>query len=470
MAHNVIDVPSAELERQKKIMKRMAEYTAALPEAPLAMVDTYGCQQNEADSEKIRGMLHEMGYRFTDNEYDADLIVINTCAVREHAEMRALGNVGALVHAKKAKPGQLIALCGCMVTQEQVALKVKKSYPHVDLVFGTHELYRFPELLEKTVKPHKGRIFEVRQIDGERFEGLPSYRIHDVKAWLSVMYGCNNFCSYCIVPYVRGRERSRSAQNVIDEARQIIDAGYKEITLLGQNVNSYGKDLDEGRDFAYLIEEINKIPGEFVIRFMTSHPKDATQRLFDTLANCEKAERHIHLPFQSGSSRVLQAMNRRYTREQYIELVEAARRTIPGVALTSDVIVGFPGETEEEFNETLSLVEQIRFDMLFTFIYSPRHGTPAAQMPDPFTRAEKQVWFDRLLEAQSRISAETQAAHVGKEYRVLIDGKNSSNGKLTARTSCNRLVHLDEPESLIGTFQNVRIKSNTTWSLEGELI
>ena len=469
MSHKIAEVPAEELERQKKIMEQVAEHSASLPVPPLALVDTYGCQQNEADSEKIRGMLSEMGYRFTDDERQADLIVINTCAVREHAEMRVLGNVGALVHAKKARPGQIIAICGCMVTQGHMAEKIKNSFRHVDLVFGTHELYRFPELLKRCIEPHKGRIFEVRQIDGERFEGLPSYRTNSVKAWLSIMYGCNNFCTYCVVPYVRGRERSRRAGDVVDEARRIIDLGYKEITLLGQNVNSYGLDLDEGVDFAELLERINAIPGEFVIRFMTSHPKDASQRLFDTIAACEKVERHIHLPFQSGSSRVLQAMNRRYTREGYIGLVERARSTIPGVAITSDVIVGFPGETEEEFNETLSLVEQLRFDMLFTFIYSPRVGTPAASMPDPYTREEKQVWFDRLLEAQNSISAQTQAAHVGKSYRVLLDGVNS-DGRLTARTSCNRLVHIKASPGLVGSFQNVRITGSSTWSLDGELL
>ena len=468
MSYPLKEISAGELARQKEIMARVAAANAALAEPPLAMVDTYGCQQNEADSEKIRGMLHEMGYVFTDSETDADLIVINTCAVREHAEMRVLGNVGALTHTKRAKPGQLIALCGCMVTQEHMAEKVKRSYPIVDLVFGTHELYRFPELLEQTLTPHKGRVFSVRQIDGERVEGLPSYRTGSVKAWLSVMYGCNNFCSYCVVPYVRGRERSRRAADVLEEALRLVDLGYKEITLLGQNVNSYGKDLEEGHDFAYLLEEINKLPGEFVVRFMTSHPKDATPRLIDTMAACEKVERHIHLPFQSGSSRVLKAMNRGYTREQYIALAERFREKILGVAVTSDVIVGFPGETEAEFEETLSLVELLRFDMLFTFIYSPRKGTPAARMPDPFTREEKQKWFDRLLAAQSRISGETQAAHVGKDYRVLIDGVNAE-GKLTARTPCNRLVQLEGDRALVGSFADVTITGSTTWSLSGEI-
>ena len=467
MSYPLKEISAAELARQRESMARVAALNAARGEPPLALVDTYGCQQNEADSEKLRGMLREMGYVFTDSETDADLIVVNTCAVREHAEQRVLGNVGALNHTKRAKPEQRIALCGCMVTQPHMAERVRRSYPIVDLIFGTHELYRFPELLEKTLLPHKGRVVEVRQIDGERVEGLPSFRTGRVKAWLSVMYGCNNFCSYCVVPYVRGRERSRRAADVLDEARQLIDLGYKEITLLGQNVNSYGRDLDEGHDFAWLLEQIDALPGEFVIRFMTSHPKDATDRLVDTMAACEKVERHIHLPFQSGSSRVLKAMNRGYTREQYIALAEKFREKVPGVAITSDVIVGFPGETEAEFEETLSLVERLRFDMLFTFIYSPRKGTPAAALPDPFSREEKQKWFDRLLAAQSRISAETQAAHVGQAYRVLIDGVNA-DGRLTARTRCNRLVLLDGPESLVGSFADVTITESNTWSLCGE--
>ena len=458
-------VSDEELARQREIMAEIARLNEG--RRPLALVDTYGCQQNEADSERIRGMLRLMGYEFTDDEYAADLIVVNTCAVREHAEQRVLGNVGALNHTKKAKPEQKIVLCGCMVQQKHMAERVKKSYPIVDLVFGPHELYRFPELM-RTMLGRSKRVFAVRETPGEYVEGLPVERSSPLKAWLTVMYGCNNFCSYCVVPYVRGRERSRRAADVIDEARRLVESGVKDITLLGQNVNSYGHDLDEGHDFAYLIEKINAIPGDFVIRFMTSHPKDATERLFRTMADCEKAAKHIHLPFQSGNDEILRAMNRHYTRDGYLRLVDKARELMPGVSLTSDVIVGFPGETDGQFEDTLDLVRRVRFDLLFTFIFSPRVGTPAASMPDPFTREQKQARFDRLLELHNEISAQKQAEHVGRVERVLIDG--GETGRLTARTGENRLVHVNADKSLIGEFRDVLITDSTTWSLEGKLV
>ena len=463
------NVTEEELAAQRAVMARLREENEKKAARPLAWVDTYGCQQNEADSETIRGMLREMGYGFTESEAEADLIVVNTCAVRGHAELRALGNVGALSHTKRAKPGQRIALCGCMVQQEHMREKIKKSFPYVDLVFGTHELWRFPELLQRMLEPHRGRIFEARQIDGERFEGLPVLRTGSVRAWLPIMSGCNNFCSYCIVPYVRGRERSRSPEAILAEARQLIEAGYKEIYLLGQNVNSYGKDLGGEEDFPWLLREIDRMEGEFVIRFMTSHPKDATEKLFDTMAACPKVERHIHLPFQAGNDRVLKEMNRGYTGEIYRKKVAYARSLMPDIAVTSDVIVGFPGETDGEFEDTLRLVEETRFDMLFTFLFSPRVGTPAAAMADPFTKEEKQARFDRLLAAQYLISAEMQANHVGKTYRVLIDGEGDKPGRLTARSSHNRLIHLEGPKSLIGNFHDARITDSTTWSLSAVL-
>lgn len=460
-----------EFESQFDIMDRIAARNSLLPSPPKAFVDTYGCQQNESDSERLRGMLSRMGYVFTQNENEADIVVINTCAVREHAEMRILSNVGALVHAKKAKKDMIIAVCGCMVQQEHMAEKIKKSYPHVDLVFGTHELQNFPELLERLLlSPKRRRIFAVTDSEGRITEGLPVYRDRGVKAWLPVMYGCNNFCSYCIVPYVRGRERSRLPEHIFAEARELVASGYKDITLLGQNVNSYGKDLGTGVDFAYLIEEINKIEGEFLIRFMTSHPKDATKRLFETMAACEKAARHIHLPFQAGNNRVLKAMNRGYTKEQYLELIAMAREIMPDIVLTSDVIVGFPGETDEEFEDTLDIIRKVRFDALFTFIYSKRKGTPAAEMPDPFTREEKQRRFDRLLEIQNAISSEKHAQYVGKTIRVLVDGEGEGGEyNLTARTSGGRLVHLAGDRSLIGSFIDVEITGSTNWGLFGKI-
>ncbi len=462
-------VTEEELARQREIMARRRDLNAALPEAPLAWVDTYGCQQNEADSETLRGMLREMGYGFTESEAEADLIVVNTCAVRGHAELRALGNVGALSHVKRLKPGQRIALCGCMVQQAHMREKIKKSYPYVDLVFGTHELWRFPELLDRMLEGRQGRVFEARDIDGEKYEGLPVLRKEGVRAWLPIMSGCNNFCSYCIVPYVRGRERSRAPEVILAEARQILSEGYREIYLLGQNVNSYGKDLGSGADFPRLLRALNDLEGDFVLRFMTSHPKDASKELFDTLAACDTVERHIHLPFPAGSDRVLRAMNRGYTGDQYREKVAYARSLMPDVAVTSDVIVGFPGETEAEFEDTLRLVEEVGFDMLFTFLYSPRVGTPAASLPDPAAREEKQARFDRLLEAQNEVSRRMQAAHVGKTYRILIDGEGDKPGRLTARSSHNRLIHLEGDKSLIGSFRQAEITGSTTWSLSAVL-
>jgi tRNA-2-methylthio-N6-dimethylallyladenosine synthase len=454
-------------------MQAIAEENALRANAPLAFVDTYGCQQNESDSEKIRGMLIKMGYAFTTEEARADLIVINTCAVREHAELRVYGNVGALVHTKRAKPDQKIVLCGCMMQQEHVVEKIKKSFPQVDLVFGPHELYRFPELIDRMRKPHKGRIFQARKTDGERVEGLPVYRQNSVKAWLSVIVGCNNFCTYCIVPYVRGRERSRRPDKVLDEARELIALGYRDITLLGQNVNSYGKDLGGDTDFSRLLEDINKLPGDFVLRFMTSHPKDAGMRLFQTMADCEKVENHIHLPVQAGNNRVLQSMNRGYTKESFLMLVDQARSLMPDISLTSDILVGFPGETDEEFEDTLDVVRRVRFDMLFTFLYSPRRGTPAAELPDSHTKEEKQRRFDRLLKLQNEISAQKQAAHVGTIQRVLIDGETAKASerethRLTGRTSEGRLVLVSGPVSFIGRFIDVKITGNTTWSLTGD--
>ncbi len=463
-----VEIAKEALEAQRRLMEEVAEKNAALPQKPLAFVDTYGCQQNEADSEKLRGMLLEMGYGFTESEYEADVIVLNTCAIREHAETRVLGNVGALTHTKRAKPGQIICVCGCMAQRPGMAEKIKKSYPIVDIVFGPHAVWQFPELLSQRLRVKK-RIFSVEPSDGAVAEGLPEYRKGGPKAWLSIMYGCNNFCSYCIVPYVRGRERSRRAEDVLADARKLAASGYKDITLLGQNVNSYGKDM-KGPDFSELLRMVNDVPGDFLIRFMTSHPKDAGERLFRAMAECEKAARHIHLPFQAGSDRILAAMNRHYDRAAYLEKVALARQYMPDVVLTSDVIVGFPGETEEDFADTLSLVEKVGFDSLFTFEYSRRPGTPAAEMENQIPKAEAQKRFDALTALQNRISGEKHAAYVGTVQRVLVDGvTGDARGPLTARTNGGRLVHLHGDERLVGQYTNVRITDSTTWSLYGTL-
>lgn len=429
-----------------------------------AYTHTFGCQQNEADTERIRGMLHEMGYEMTDDINAADFILFNTCAVREHAEDRAFGNIGALSHLKKQRPDVIIALCGCMAQQEKNVEKIKKSYPQVSLLFGTHALWRFPSLLYR-VLTEKKRVFDIGGED-DIAEGLPVLRAGGAKAWLSIMYGCNNFCTYCIVPYVRGRERSRRPEEIEKELRELVAAGYKEITLLGQNVNSYGKDLDEPMDFADLLKAAAELPGDFLLRFMTSHPKDASQKLFDTMASSPKIAPCFHLPFQAGNDRILKAMNRVYDRAGYLDKVRRLRQAIPDVVITSDVIVGFPGETAEEFEDTMTLIDAVRFDALFTFIFSPREGTPAAKMDDPIPKAEKAAHFQRLVERQDQISEEKHAAYIGKTVRCLVDGRDDKG--LTARTPGNRLVRLTGDEGLIGQFVDVKITGANKWSLSGE--
>ena len=465
MAYNRVEIPAQELERQREICESIRKGLGGAK--PLAFVDTYGCQQNESDSEAIRGYIELMGFGFTEDENEAELIVVNTCAVRGHAEMRVLGNVGALVHAKARNPRLIVAVCGCMVQQPHMAEKIRKSFRVVDLCFGPHELWRFPELYERALR-RRGRVFETSPCEGVVAEGLPVHRQGSVKAWLSIMYGCNNFCTYCIVPYVRGRERSRRPEDVVAEARRLVEAGYRDMTLLGQNVNSYGKDLGTDVDFADIIREINAIPGDFLIRFMTSHPRDATEKLFRTMAECEKCAKHIHLPVQSGSSRVLKAMNRHYDREKYLSLVDMARSYMPDIVLTTDIIVGFPGETAEDFEETMTLVERVRYDAMFTFIFSPREGTPAAAMPDPVSREEKQAWFDRLIETANTISGEKHREYIGRRLRVLVDGETGRGEyNLSARTNGGRLVHLKGSPELVGRFIEAEITDGNTWALYG---
>ena len=465
------EISQRELDAQHLYCEKIRDAIASRPH--YAMVDTYGCQQNESDSEILRGWLLDCGYSLTDDPKQADMIAVNTCAVREHAELRVFGNVGSLVHAREKNPDLIVAVGGCMTQQESIKNKIKDSFRMVDLVFGPHEVWKFPELLWQTMERHgrrgnKSRLISAEPSDGVIAENLPRRRDSSIKAWLSIMNGCDNFCTYCIVPYVRGRERSRRPADILAEARQLAEQGYKDITLLGQNVNSYGKGLEEGVDFPDLLRSINDIPGDFVIRFMTSHPKDATEKLFAAMAECGKAAHHIHLPAQSGSDRILKAMNRHYDRDKYLKTVELARKYMPDLVLTTDIIVGFPGETEEDFNDTLSLIEEVRYDAMFTFIYSPRTGTPAAAMPDPATRAEKQVWFDRLLESANRISAEKHAEYVGTRCRVLVDGlTNDPEHNLSARTKGGRLVHLAGDPALVGRFAEAEITGSSTWALFG---
>lgn len=459
-------VPEEQIRRQyeyiDRIAARNAEQAQRTGRAPRALAHTFGCQQNFADTERIAGMLAEMGYEMTEEPDEADFILYNTCAVREHAEARAFGNVGALSHLKKARPEVVIALCGCMVQQEHNAEKVKKSYPHVDLVFGTHALWRFPELLFRTLVGGK-RVFDISGDEkGEIAEGLPVLRGEGARAWLSIMYGCNNFCTYCIVPYVRGRERSRDPDSIEAELRELVAAGYKDITLLGQNVNSYGKDLDAGLDFSGLLRRLDAAEGDYLLRFMTSHPKDASPRLFDTMAECKHVAKQLHLPFQSGSDEILRRMNRGYTAAHYRELIAYAREKMPQLTLSSDIIVGFPGETESDFAQTLALVREVGFDMLYTFLYSKRSGTPAAEYPDDATKAEKQERFERLLKAQDETVAGRQAAYFGKRLRVLVDGEGKSREyPFAARTEGGLLVCCAGEGLKPGEFAEVEIDKTT---------
>ena len=459
-------IPQEALQQQFAFCEKIRAIWHGKNITPKAYVETYGCQQNEADSERIRGILIESGYEITSTAEGADVVVMNTCAIREHAEQRVFGNLGALTHTKRRHEGQKIFLCGCMAGQTVVTDRIKKSYPHVDGVFSTHHLWQFAEILYRVLTSGK-RVFYIEDEPGSIAEGLPQMRDNTLKAWVSIMYGCNNFCTYCIVPYVRGRERSRQPEDILAECRALIQNGTKEITLLGQNVNSYGKDLSCGVDFADLLSAICQIPGEFLIRFMTSHPRDAGKKLFDTMAANPKIAKQLHLPFQSGSSRVLKAMNRHYDREKYLEAVNYAKSVMPDLVLTSDVIVGFPGETAEEFEETLTLIEQVRYDSLFTFIFSPRPGTPAAKMEDPTPKEEKNRRFDRLCALQNSISEQIHQSYVGSTFRCLVDGTDKD--LLTARTEGGRLVRFEGCGDLIGTYQNLKITGSNTWSLTGQL-
>ncbi len=465
---NEIFISPAQLENQVKFTSLVnTVLTSRYPDSPKAFVHTYGCQGNVSDSERIKGQLREMGYSFTSTPEEADLVLFNTCAVREHAEDRVFGNVGALKPIKEKNKDMIIVLCGCMMQQKHIAERIKKSYPYVNLVFGTFAIHRLPEMLY-TVLTRGKRVFEIEENPGTIAEGLPTERDRGAKAWLPIMYGCNNFCSYCIVPYVRGRERSRLPEDILAEAKELVASGAKDITLLGQNVNSYGKNPDCGVNFASLLRKINDIEGDFIIRFMTSHPKDCTYELLDAMAECEKVARHLHLPVQSGNNRVLAEMNRKYTREQYLDLIAYAKKKMPDISLTSDIIVGFPGETYEEFLDTVSLIEAVEYTSLFTFIYSKRTGTKAAEMPDPVTHKEKARWFKELCDAQEAIAAKRTASMVGKTYRVLVE-PNEKEGWLTGRTGSNISIDFRGDASLIGQFADIEVTEAKTWILYGKL-
>lgn len=446
-----------------------ARFEAEHGTRPIAFILTLGCQQNEADSEKLAGMAEAMGYEMADKPDEASLILVNTCAIREHAEKRALSLVGQYKHLKAKNPELVIGMCGCMVVQEHRVEEIKHRYPYVDLLFGTSSLYRLPELLLKKLEMKKRILF--RDPDDKTVaENIPVRRASTYRAWVSVMYGCNNFCSYCIVPYVRGRERSREKDAIVREVRELVANGYRDITLLGQNVNSYGKDLRERCDFADLLSELDTIEGDYLLHFMTSHPKDATKKLIDVMAASKHVAHHFHLPMQSGSDRVLHAMNRHYDMEKYLGIVDYIREKMPDAVITSDIIVGFPEESEEEFEATLTALRRVKFDMLYSFIYSPRKGTPAAEMEQipPEIKSER---FDRLLAVQNAISLEKNQPFEGKILRVLCDGISKNNDAVyQGRTEGGKIVFFDGSPELTGQFLTVLIERAESFALYGKIV
>ncbi|MDO4344421.1 MAG: tRNA (N6-isopentenyl adenosine(37)-C2)-methylthiotransferase MiaB [Eubacteriales bacterium] len=453
------------IKKCRALVKRM-EQEAGRPLT--ASTVTFGCQMNARDSEKLAGILEEVGYRMVEGE-DADFVIYNTCTVRENANMRVYGRLGVLGNKKKKNPHMLIALCGCMMQEPQVVEKIRKSYRFVDLVFGTHNIYKFAELLAERLSG-SGMIVDIWKDTDKIVENLPLQRKYAFKSGVNIMFGCNNFCSYCIVPYVRGRERSRSPRKIVREIERLVDDGVVEVMLLGQNVNSYGKNLEEPVTFAQLLREVEKIEGLKRIRFMTSHPKDLSDELIEVMAASEKICRHMHLPLQSGSSRILKIMNRRYTKEQYLKLVEKLRKAIPDISLTTDIIVGFPGETEEDFEETLDVVRKARYDSAFTFIYSKRTGTPAAAMEDQIPEDVVKNRFDRLLALVQEISKEMAGRLTGRVMPVLAEEVNGQDASLiTGRLSNNLLVHFPGDQSFIGKIVNVRLKECKGFYYMGEL-
>ncbi|MDY4948366.1 MAG: tRNA (N6-isopentenyl adenosine(37)-C2)-methylthiotransferase MiaB [Clostridium cadaveris] len=431
-------------------------------------ISTFGCQMNEEDSEKMSGMLKSMGYEKAENKEEASIIIFNTCCVRENAELKVFGNLGALKGLKKKRPDLIIGICGCMMQQKGMAEEIMEKFPFVDMIFGTHNAYKFPEYLNR-VKQEGKAVCEIYNEETEIVEGLPLDRESSIKAFVTIMYGCNNFCTYCIVPYVRGRERSRKPEDIENEIKDLVANGYKEITLLGQNVNSYGKGLDEEIDFAKLLRRINEIDGLERIRFMTSHPKDLSDDVIYAIRDCEKICEQIHLPVQSGSDDILKKMNRHYDRERYLSIIEKIKKEIPGVAITTDIIVGFPGESEEDFEETLDMIKEVEYDSAFTFIYSRRKYTPADMMLNQVDDSVKHERFNRLVEVVNEICAKKNLEYEGKCVEVLVEGpsKNDDN-KLMGRTRTGKLVNFTGSKDSIGKLVNVKITKASSFSLKGE--
>ncbi len=457
---------SGQLKYIEKVKNDNDAVAAERGERRRAYVVTFGCQQNEADGERMKGLSLSMGYDLTDEPSEASLILVNTCAIREHAEKRALSIIGQYKHLKQKNRELIIGVCGCMVTQEHRENEIKHSYPYVDFIVGTSAFHRIPELVYE--RRAKDRRLFYREDEYAVVEGIPVKRESTYRAWVSIMYGCNNFCSYCIVPYVRGRERSRQKEEILREVEELVKTGYKDITLLGQNVNSYGKDLKADYDFADLLAELDKIEGDYTLHFMTSHPKDATKKLIDVMSCGTHIAKHFHLPMQSGSDKVLSAMNRRYDFEKYIGIVDYIREKMPTATLSSDIIVGFPGESEEDFEATLEALRRARFDMIYSFIYSPRKGTPAAEMDTQIPDKVKSERFDRLLETQNEIALKANKALEGQILRVLCDGRSKNNSEIfTGRTEGNKIVFFDGLDSDEGKFIDILIERGETFALWG---
>lgn len=461
-----------EIKLQEMYIEKVAEKvkTKFVTGKPMVNITTWGCQMNEHDSENIFGMLEKMGYGVTEEQSDADLIIYNTCAVRENAELKVYGNLHVLKKYKEKNPDLVIAVCGCMMQQPHVVEEIKNKYPHVNLVFGTHNIYKFPELLNTVIESDEA-MYDIWDIDGRIIEGLPTQRKHDIKAFVNIMYGCNNFCTYCIVPYTRGRERSRNPEDIITEAKKLVEGGVKEITLLGQNVNSYGKTFEPQYPFHRLLEDMNNIEGLERIRFMTSHPKDISDELIDAIANLEKVCESLHLPVQSGSSRVLKEMRRYYTKEDYLSIIDKVKEKVDGIGLTTDIMVGFPGETEEDFAHTLDVVRKAQYDLAFTFLYSVRKGTVAENMDNHIDEDVKKDRFDRLLAVVNEAATKTAQAYQDKVVEVLVEGVSKKNPEyMMGRNRQNKLVNFKGTEDLIGKLVNVKITEPKSFSLNGEMI
>ncbi|HCS75476.1 MAG TPA: tRNA (N6-isopentenyl adenosine(37)-C2)-methylthiotransferase MiaB [Clostridiales bacterium] len=464
----IVIVPNEEMAKQRLYMEELKNRVSGM--SLTYHIVTYGCQMNVHDSENLAGILAEAGYTETGERQEADVVLINTCCVRENAELRVYGNIGSLKAFKQTNPNRIIGVCGCMMQQTEVADYIQKTFPFVDLIFGTHNLHRFPQLLLQALDSNS-TIVEIMDSEGEIMEHVPIKRATGVSAWVTIMYGCNNFCSYCIVPYVRGRERSRLPKDILEEINSLAKDGYKEITLIGQNVNSYGKDLEQKYLFHDLLRDSSKIEGIERIRFMTSHPKDLTDKLIYTMAEYSKLSKHIHLPIQSGSNRILREMNRKYTREKYLELVKKLRSVMPDIALTTDIIVGFPGETEEDFQDTLGLIEQVGYDSAFTFLYSPRKGTPAAKKNNQILQEIKKERLARLNNQLNKSSNEKNMVYKDQLVEVLVEGPSKTREDIyTGRTDSNKIVNFEGSTDLAGRLVTIRITKTQTWTLEGEIV